>query len=324
MDHDGDNMSPHDKKKTLLDLAPATFARLSAEVAAEAARLRGLPEGPGREREAGDLVIEEIAASTSLSGANLDLDEVRALLERGLAVGDRPLRSYLIVAGYADAARWVAAARRPRPGRPLLRLDDVVEAHARALRLQPELAPGAWRRTTLPPFRAGVVPPAFWLVPRETARFVELFATGPGTESPLLWIARALERFDRIRPFAAGNGRTGRLIGNLLLRRCGLPPFAIRPRDARRYLTSLARADDGDPWPLAMLVGRSVLAGLQRLAGAADAPASELVAVAALADGDERQALYKAIQRGRLRVVRRGRSLLTTEAWLADYRASRS
>jgi hypothetical protein len=73
-----------------------------------------------------------------------------------------------------------------------------------------------------------------------------------------------------------------------------------------------------------MLVGRSVLAGLQRLAGAADAPASELVAVAALADGDERQALYKAIQRGRLRVVRRGRSLLTTEAWLADYRASRS
>jgi hypothetical protein len=47
-----------------------------------------------------------------------------------------------------------------------------------------------------------------------------------------------------------------------------------------------------------------------------------LVPVAALAGPAGRAALYKAIQRGRLRVVRRGRALLTTKAWLAEYRAS--
>jgi hypothetical protein len=74
-----------------------------------------------------------------------------------------------------------------------------------------------------------------------------------------------------------------------------------------------------------MLVGRSVLAGLQRLAGAAEQHVNgELIGLASLARAGERAALYKAIQRGRLRVVRRGRALFTTAAWLAEYRASRS
>ena len=318
-------MSPVKAKKPDVDFqGPPAFVRIDAGLAAETARLRSVPESGARAREARALVVEEIRATCALSGAVLDPDELQALLERGLAAGGRPLRTYLIAAGYADAAQWVANAKRPRPGRPLLRLEEVVELHARALRLQPEFGPGAWRRTTLPHFRAGVVPPAFWLVPREVARFVEAFSAGPGSESPVLWVAKALERFDRIRPFSAGNGRAGRLVGNLLLRRLGLPPFAIRPRDARRYLDALARADDGDPYPLATLIGRSVLDGLQRLAGADAEPAAEdLVSVASLARGPEREAVYKAIQRGRLRVVRRGRALFTSAAWLADYRASR-
>jgi hypothetical protein len=155
------------------------------------------------------------------------------------------------------------------------------------------------------------------------ARFVQVFAAGPGSEAPIVWTARALERFDRIRPFAGANGRTGRLVGNLLLRRVGLPPFSVKPRDARRYIASLERADRGDPWPLAGLIGRSVLAGLQRLGGASG-PAAEgaWIAVAALAAEGGRDGLYKAIQRGRLRVVRRGRALFTTEAWLREYRES--
>jgi hypothetical protein len=305
--------------------APRPFLRLDAEIAAERGRLGALPDSAERRREALNLVMEEIAASCALSGARLDPPEVRALVERGLAAGGRPLRTYLVAAGYADAARWVAKARLPRAGQPLLRLDDIIELHTRALRYQPESGPGAWRRTTLPAFRQGVVPPAFWLVPRETARFVAVFATGPGQASPLLWIARALERFDRIRPFAAGNGRVGRLVANLLLARQGLPPFSVGARDARRYILSLGRADDGDPWPLATLIGRSLLAGMQRLAGAAaggDPADGELLRVTAVAREGELEALYKAIQRGRLRVVRRGRTLFTTAAWLAAYRAS--
>jgi len=65
------------------------------------------------------------------------------------------------------------------------------------------------------------------------------------------------------------------------------------------------------------------LAGAQRLAGALDDPPGELIPLADLATGRERAALYKAIQRGRLRVTRRGNALFSTHAWLAEYRGSR-
>ncbi len=312
-------LSPRSGKAAHLDIdPPPAFLRLDAEIRAEQRRGGAAPP-----HEARLLVLEEATASCGLSGASLDAAEMQALVDRGIAAGGRPLRSYLVAAGYADAALWVARARAPRQGKPFLSLDDVIELHARVARLQPELAPGAWRRTTLPPFRAGVVPTPFWLVPREMARFVQVYAAGPGSDAPVVWTARALERFDRIRPFAGANGRTGRLVGNLLLRRAGLPPFSIKRRDARRYIASLERADRGDPWPLAGLIGRSVLAGLQRLGGAAQPTADgELIAVATVAADGGRDGLYKAIQRGRLRVVRRGRTLFTTEAWLRDYRSS--
>ncbi len=304
----------------------ATFASLAAAVAAERARLLAMPADAGREREGRALVLDEILGSCALAGARLERHALVALVDRGLAVGDLPLRTYAVAAGYADAASRVAQARAPRLGEAYLRVEEVVELHGRATRFQPEARPGAWRTQTLPPLGSGMVPPPFWLVPRETAAFVDRYAAGPAaTGSPLLWVAEAHERFERLRPFAAGNGRVGRLVANLLLRRLGLPPFIVAPPQGRHYVAALSRADAGDPWPLATMLARSVLAALQRLTGtrADDRDAnSPLVGVAEIASGAERQALYKAIQRGRLRAVRQSGRLFTRASWLAEYRAA--
>ena len=50
-------------------------------------------------------------------------------------------------------------------------------------------------------------------------------------------LARAHVAFEQIHPFLDGNGRTGRLLTNLLLVRAGLPPAVIFRRDRERYLT---------------------------------------------------------------------------------------
>ena len=58
-----------------------------------------------------------------------------------------------------------------------------------------------------------------------------------------------------IHPFGDGNGRTARLLMNLLLVRGGYPPVAVRPEDRKVYLDSLERAslaDDMGPYRMLM------------------------------------------------------------------------
>ena len=296
------------------------FAAIAEAVEAERLRVLAIPHARlARERAA--LVLEEIRASSRLAGATIERAELRALLERGIALGDRQLATYVTAADYANATRFIEASA-VGPRQAYLRLGEIVELHARATRSSPEARPGAWRTVTFGPFPSGTVPPPPWLVPRDIAAYVDRLTAGPPDRaSTLLWIATAHERFERIHPFTAGNGRTGRLVMNLLLRRCGYPPFAVRDRDEATYARALQRADMRDPWPLATLVARSVLASLARLAACAEN--DDLTDLGSLASGAERDALYKASQRGRLRTVRRGASVLTTQAWIDEYRASR-
>ena len=50
---------------------------------------------------------EEAHHSTAIEGNTLILKEVQRLLDEGRAVGNKELREYLEVKGYADAADWV-------------------------------------------------------------------------------------------------------------------------------------------------------------------------------------------------------------------------
>jgi Fic family protein len=297
------------------------FAGLTAAVDDERRRLG--PGGPRVRAETRRLALEEIWCSGRLAGARLGYDEAVALVERGIAVGERRLEEYILAADYAAAARYAAGA--PLPGRrqSYLRLEEIVQLHTLAARREPLARPGEWRTTTVAPFPSGMVPPPAWQVPRGMNAFVERVALGPAEGvHPLLWVADAHERFSRIHPFAKGNGRVARLLANLLLRRVELPPFAVRGRAAERYLAALRRADSRDPWPLAAAFALAVLASLRRLVAANDA--GDLHSLASFAQGAQRARLYKAAQRGRLRSVRRGGTLLTSAAWIAEYEASRA
>ena len=296
------------------------FAALAAAVDAE--RVAAGPRAAWAPEAVEAIFFDEIAASTWSAGSRLSNDEVRTLVTRGLATGGRSLNDYVLVADYAAAATLVATALPPSRRRPHVRLDEIVRLHALAMRRGPAPGAGTWRTTTAPPFPSGMRPPPSWLVPRDTTAFVERFGLGPGSEHPALWAARAHARLTRISPFANGTGRTTRLVTNLLLHRCDLPPFAVRPRDRDRYLAAMAHADAGDDVPLASVLARSLLAALQRLA-AARVPDEGLAPLAVFATGARRASLYKAAQRGRLRTLRRGGALLTTPDWIARYERSR-
>lgn len=301
-------------------------------------RIGGLPDpSVGSEIWEG-IWYEETHNSTAIEGNTLILKQVRVLLEQGLAVGNAELREYLEVKGYADAARWVysqAAEAEPASDRPVVALAEVREIHRQVVAAawdvvppsdhSPGEGPGSYRRHDIAPFGNGMTPPSFVDVPARMTDWVSAANEGPSaTEHPVEHVARLHAAFERIHPFRDGNGRTGRLVMNLMLVRRGYGPAIIYKRDRPRYLAGLERADRGDHGALAELVARAVKDSVDRFLLPALAGPHQLLPLSALTRRDLTVlALRRAAEKGRLQAQRRASGWYSTKVWVDRYARSR-
>lgn len=305
---------------------------------ADLASVGGLPKPAEAESIWTDIWYEEAHNSTAIEGNTLVLKEVRTLLEEGRAVGSKELREYLEVQGYANAAQWVYAqaveAGDWRPG-DFVSVTELRECHRLVVEpvwiqfppsgLDPSEGPGSFRRHDIAPFADGMKPPPFPEVPSLVDDWIRSANAGPVAWPHAIYhLADLHASFERIHPFRDGNGRTGRLVMNLLLVRHGYPPVVIYKRDRTRYLRALSRADDGDVGPLTELLARAARASIDRFLLPALAGPVRLVPLSALVTPElSLSALREAAKRGRLRgTIERGQ-WYSTRQWVEEYRVSR-
>lgn len=284
---------------------------------------------------------EETHHSTAIEGNTLVLRQVKALLEEGRAVGNKELREYLEIEGYADAAKWVydQAIRRdwssPDGKTPLINLTELRQIHRLVMEpvwsrfpsdgAAPEEGPGGFRRCEISPLREGLSPTTWPHVPAELESWFEMVGTGPRTGEHFLEYLGAIHAaFERVHPFRDGNGRVGRLVMNLLLVRNGAPPAILYKRDRANYLRALARADDGEPGPLAELLARAVRHSVERFLLPALAGPHRYVPLSALTTKDlSHTALLSAAKRDRLQAARIGGQWYSNKKCVDRYRSSR-
>src|SRR5882757_10997774 len=150
------------------------YERLNEAIADLNERLGGLPAPADAEDIWAELWHQEAHHSTAIEGNTLVLAEVEKLLEEGRAVGDKDLKEYLEVVGYADAAKWVYG-QALEPGDwsidQLLTVQEIRAVHHQAMsaawnvaphpHATPEESPGNWRRHEIQSFPGGMKPPAF-------------------------------------------------------------------------------------------------------------------------------------------------------------------
>jgi Fic family protein len=201
--------------------------------------------------------VELTWSSNALEGNTLSRSETAIVLEKGLTIGGKPLKDHLEAIGHQDALGYVRAlAAETRP----IRETDIREIHRLVLqRVAPEDA-GRYSAHQRAIAGSPFVLPSPAEIPALMGDFAQWLATAP-VDADTAFAAHA--RLVTIHPFSDGNGRTARLLMNLLLLRSGYPPLVIAPEHRARYIDALQALQlQGDPAPYAALMAERLEASL--------------------------------------------------------------
>ena len=192
--------------------------------------------------------------SNAIEGNSLTAVETTLVVEQGLTIGGKPLRDHLEAVDLFEALVYVR--RLARQAEPIAELDMRNLHRLVMLRSSPDTA-GRYAdqgRFVLTEQGRHTFPS-----PAELPALMGDFARWLGRETPSPQTGFSAHlRLVQIHPFNDGNGRTARLLMNLILLRAGYPPVAVRPQDRFAYLQALqlAQASDGGQHFMALLYDR--------------------------------------------------------------------
>lgn len=187
--------------------------------------------------------------SNAIEGNRLTLPETRAVLEDGITIAGKPLKDHLEAVNLAQALDFIEAlAQAATP----LGEREVRDIHAIVLRSIDVDNAGMYRRINVRIGGTDYVPPPALAVPERMEEFGRWLSSGK-PEHPLVVAAIAHAWFETIHPFVDGNGRTGRLLANLLLMRHGYPVTVLRLEERARYYTALDQSHSGELTPMVEL-----------------------------------------------------------------------
>jgi Fic family protein len=185
--------------------------------------------------------IELTYTSNAIEGNTLSPVETTLVIEEGVTISGKPLKDHLEALDHYDAIRYV---RELAGQEAVLRERDVRNLHRLVTqRSRPDIAGQYADLPRLVRTESGRhVFPSPAEIPSLIGDFaVWLGAAASTPENAFL----AHRRLVDIHPFNDGNGRTARLLMNLMLIRAGYPPIAVRPEDRLDYIRSLQLAQAG-------------------------------------------------------------------------------
>jgi len=182
--------------------------------------------------------IELTYNSNAIEGNTLSRAETALVVEKGLTIAGKSIAEHLEATNHAIALDFIKEQIKRKPSD--LRERDILKIHEIILdRIDKENA-GIYRRVPVRISGSAVVLPN----PRKVQALMDEFFTWIKNEMKIHAVELAAEahyRFVTIHPFVDGNGRTARLLMNMILMMCGYPPAIIRKNDRLAYIKSLEK-----------------------------------------------------------------------------------
>ncbi|XP_076637376.1 FIC domain protein adenylyltransferase [Colletes latitarsis] len=195
--------------------------------------------------------FQHIYHTVGIEGNTMNLAQTRAIVETRTAVGGKSIDEHNEILGLDAAMKYINATLVNRVGS--ISIKDILEIHKRVLGHVDPVQGGQFRRTQV--YVGGHVPPG----PGDIHYLMEEFAMWLNSESairmhPVRYAALAHYKLVHIHPFSDGNGRTSRLLMNMILMQAGYPPVIVHKQHRHTYYENLQIANTRDIRPFVRFI----------------------------------------------------------------------
>lgn len=199
--------------------------------------------------------VELTYSSNAIEGNTLTSSETALVLQKGLTIGGKTVKDHLEAINHAFAFDYIVDLA--KSSKADINVRDVLDVHRLILRTIDDKNAGRFRTVLVRIAGSDIELPDPVKVPELMDTFIMWLHKVQ--DHPIVVAADAHLKFVRIHPFVDGNGRTARLLMNMLLLQEGYPPALIMPEDRNAYIKSLeAVSKDGDTQPYYVVIGRAV------------------------------------------------------------------
>ncbi|KAG8596741.1 hypothetical protein GDO81_002039 [Engystomops pustulosus] len=252
-------ISPHNEKALInrdrtLPLVEEINQRYFSIIDSKVKKVMSIPKGNSALRR----VMEEsyyhhIYHTVAIEGNTLSLSEIRHIIETRYAVPGKSLEEQNEVIGMHAAMKYVNTTLVSRIGSVMT--SDILEIHRRVLGYVDPVEAGRFRTNQV--FVGHHIPPH----PRDVDKHMQEFVQWLNSEDamnlhPVEFAALAHYKLVYIHPFVDGNGRTSRLLMNVILMQAGYPPITIRKEQRSEYYHVLELANEGDVRPFIRFIAK--------------------------------------------------------------------
>ncbi len=160
------------------------------------------------------LELEYTFESNRIEGNTLTLRETDLVINEGLTIPGKSMREHLEAINHQEAIAYIKHLIKKNTN---LNEREVLSIHNLILRgIHPEDA-GRYRKVQVMIKGSSFMPPQPFIVAKEMEDFYIWYETNKNKLHPIILAAEMHERLVTIHPFIDGNGRTSRLVMNLIL-----------------------------------------------------------------------------------------------------------
>lgn len=158
--------------------------------------------------------IEYTFDSNRIEGNTLTHRETAMVIEKGITIDGKPLKEHLEAINHSDAVDYIMdlVINKVELSEKILK-----EIHSLVLRGIDKENAGRYRQLNVRISGSSHLPPAHFIVPEKMDQYFSFYQNNKNVLHPIVLAADMHEKLVTIHPFIDGNGRTSRLVMNLIL-----------------------------------------------------------------------------------------------------------